>query len=85
MRNIKAAISLKYPENADAPFITSKSTGAIARRMIEIAEENNIPVVENDVLANVLSLKEIGTCIPESTWHAVAGIFAIIAESERGK
>ncbi len=83
MRNIKAAISLKYPENADAPFITSKSSGAIAERMIEIAKENDIPVVENDILANVLSLHEIGTCIPESTWEAVASIFAVIGESER--
>jgi type III secretion system FlhB-like substrate exporter len=83
MRNIKAAISLKYPENADAPFITSKSSGAIAERMIEIAKENDIPVVENDILTNVLSLHEIGTCIPESTWEAVASIFAVIGESER--
>ncbi|MCR5079966.1 MAG: EscU/YscU/HrcU family type III secretion system export apparatus switch protein [Treponema sp.] len=80
---MKAAISLKYPENADAPFITSKSSGAIAERMIEIAKENDIPVVENDILANVLSLHEIGTCIPESTWKAVASIFAVIGESER--
>lgn len=85
MKNIKAAVSLKYPENADAPFITSKSTGVIAKRMIEIAEENKIPVVEDDVLTNVLSLQQIGSCIPESTWKAVADIFAIIAESERGK
>lgn len=85
MRKLKAAVSLRYPENADAPFITSKCTGAIAEKMIEIAEENDIPVVENDVLANVLSLQEIGTCIPESTWEAVAGIFAVIEESERGK
>ena len=46
--------------------------------MIEIAEENGIPVVEDDVLANVLSIKQVGECIPESTWEAVASIFAFI-------
>ncbi|MCI7440894.1 MAG: EscU/YscU/HrcU family type III secretion system export apparatus switch protein [Treponema sp.] len=78
MKNSKFAVSLKYPENLCAPVITSKSSGIVAQRMIEIAEENGIPVVEDDVLANVLSIKQVGECIPESTWEAVASIFAFI-------
>lgn len=72
------AVSLKYPEEADAPLITAKSHGIIARRMIEIAEENHIPVVHDDVTANVLSLRQIGECIPECTWEALSAVFASI-------
>ena len=46
MKNSKFAVSLKYPENVCAPVITSKSSGIVAQRMIEIAEENGIPVVK---------------------------------------
>ena len=78
MKNSKFAVSLKYPENVCAQVITAKSSGIVAQRMIELAEENGIPVVEDDVLANVLSIKQVGECIPESTWEAVASIFAFI-------
>ncbi len=85
MKNPKnlLAISLKYPPEADAPFITAKTSGALAKRMIEIAHENDIPVVEDDITANVLSLHQIGECIPESTWEAIAKVFAFIKEIEK--
>lgn len=77
IRNL-AAVALKYPENAVAPMIAAKEKGFLAHRMITIAEENGIPVVEDDVLENVLSIQNVGQCVPESTWQAVAGIFAYI-------
>ena len=79
------AVSLKYPENADAPFISAKESGILAKMMIEIAQENNIPVVENDIAANVLSMRQIGECIPESTWQAIAEIFAFIKNMEKSQ
>ena len=82
-KKVKTAIALKYPENADAPFITTKEKGVLAKKMIEIAKENNIPLVENNEIANVLSLQEVGDCIPESTWVSVAKIFAFIQNLEK--
>lgn len=76
------AVSLRYPQNAKAPFVSAKSSGALAKRMVEIAEENGIPVVEDDIAANVLSVRQIGECIPECTWEAIASIFALIADME---
>jgi type III secretion system FlhB-like substrate exporter len=72
------AVSLKYPKNARAPFITAKSNGLFAKRMVQLAKEEKIPLVENDILASVLSVKEVGAYIPESTWGAVAAIFAFL-------
>ncbi len=74
------AISLKYPDNVEAPVVTAKAKGDVAKKMIEIAKENKIPVVEDKVLSNVLTLSEIGQCIPYETWEAVASIFAVIKE-----
>lgn len=79
------AVSLKYPENADAPFISAKENGILAKKMVEIAQENSIPIVENDIAANVLSMRQIGECIPESTWETIAEIFAFIKNTEKSK
>jgi len=50
------AVALRYPEWADAPYISAKAKGSVAKRLVEIADENGIPIVENAEMANVLSL-----------------------------
>lgn len=85
MDKVNKAVALKYPKDADAPFITAKESGFLAARMLEIAEENNIPVVKDPELVNVLSLSRVGQCIPEETWMAVASIFAYIKKAEGWK
>ena len=79
----KCAVALKYPENAEAPFIVAKEKGKLSERLIEIARENNVPVVENEIAANILSVSEIGSMIPESTWGIVAEIFAVIVNYDK--
>lgn len=78
MRKEIKAVALKYPENKEAPVIAAKEKGLLAERMLQIAEENNIPVREDSLLTDILSVQEIGSCIPENTWQAVANIFAWI-------
>ena len=75
MKNEKKAVALRYPENAPAPFICASGKGELARRILEIAQENKIPVVHDEV-------QEIGSFIPEQTWEAMAKIFAFVAELE---
>ena len=75
---IFTAVALRYPEWADAPYISAKAKGSVAKRLVEIADENGVPVVENAEMANVLSLQNVGSLIPESTYSAIATIFAFI-------
>jgi len=82
LQKIKTAVALRYPSEAEAPIITLKEKGALAKRMIEIAKENDIPLVEDETLANVLSVQEIGACVPEETWNVVAKVFAYIKKVE---
>jgi len=83
MEKKQKAVCLKYPENAEAPFITAKGKGFAAEKMLEIARQNKIPVVENENLANVLSLENVGQIIPENLYEAIANIFAFISSAER--
>ena len=74
------AVALRYPEWADAPYISAKAKGSVAKRLVEIADENGIPIVENAEIANVLSLQNVGSFIPKSTYSAIATIFAFVVK-----
>lgn len=76
MEEIFSAVALRYPEWADAPYISAKAKGSVARRLVEIADANGVPVVEDAEMANILSIQNVGSLIPESTYEAIATIFA---------
>ena len=76
------AVALKYPKNAAAPFICASGKGEVAKNILDIAQKNNIPIVENSDLTDVLTLQEIGTIIPEETWELIANIFSYIIEQD---
>ena len=82
---MKKAVALKYPEGAPSPFVTASARGEAAGRLVEIAKERGIAVVENANLADVLTLKEIGSYVPEETWGVLAGIFAFVLKVQDKK
>ncbi len=69
----------------EAPLIAFKAKGEVALKMVQIAEENKIPVVHDEILANVLSIQDVGDCINEQTWESVAKVFAFIASMEKSE
>lgn len=82
-KNELKAVAIKYPENADLPFVSAKAKGELAKKLIEIAEKQKIPVVKNITAANILSVQEIGSAIPENTWEIIAKIFAAVVECDK--
>jgi Uncharacterized homolog of the cytoplasmic domain of flagellar protein FhlB len=81
----KKSVALKYPDGAPAPFITACAKGALAQKILEIAEENSIPVVKNKETADILSVQEIGSFVPEETWTILAAVFAFVKNTEGRK
>ncbi|MCQ2610638.1 MAG: EscU/YscU/HrcU family type III secretion system export apparatus switch protein [Treponema sp.] len=77
------AVALKYPEGAAAPFITATGTGNMAEKIIDIAKENDVKVVQNLELAEFLSVQQIGSSVPEEVWPVLAKIFAFVLESQK--
>ncbi len=78
----KTAIALQYPKDAPAPFIVFKGNGSKAEKVLEIAKENNIPIINDSETAFVLSLQEVGSYVPVETYEIIAGIFAFIKKVE---
>jgi flagellar biosynthesis protein FlhB len=74
------AVALKYElGNSGAPTVVAKGTDLIALKIREIAEENNIPIVENPPLARALHAGvEIDREIPPEHYKAVAEIIGYV-------
>ena len=74
------AIALKYDiTRMSAPIVVAKGMRKVAERIKEIAEENNIPVIENKWLAKTLFKSvEVGEETPYDLYKAVAEILAYI-------
>ena len=74
------AVAIKYDSlSMDAPKLLAKGAGKIAQRIKDLAEEHDIPIMENRELArNLHSLVDIGQEIPPVLFQAVAEVLAYI-------
>ncbi len=74
------AIALRYQiKEMEAPKVVAKGAGWIAEKIIHIAREHQIPLIENKPLAQTLYRSvEIGQMIPSSLYQVVADILAYV-------
>ena len=72
----KKAVALKYDEQKNiSPVIVATGAGHLAEKIIEVANENKVPVYEDNSLASVLSRLELGSNIPIELYEAVVDIY----------
>ena len=78
--SIHIACALKYdPDKMPSPMLMAKGTELIAKKIIEIAKEHNVPVVENPPVARALfRMVEINQIIPPELYKAVAEILLFV-------
>lgn len=76
------AVALEYKmEQMDAPVVLAKGLDNLALRIREIAEEHEIPVVENPPLARALFASvEIDQTIPPEHFKAVAEVIGYVMQ-----
>lgn len=74
------AVALKYDAgNMGAPQVVAKGMNLIAQRIRDLAEENQVPVLEAPPLARALYRhSEVGDQIPASLYTAVAEVMAYV-------
>ena len=58
--------------------VVARGKGEIARKIIEIAKEHNIPLYEDKELSQVLEALDLDTEIPTELFRAVAEVLAFI-------
>ena len=74
------AVALKYDiDKNSAPVVLAKGQDELALRIIDVGEENKVPIVENRPLARALYQDtEINGEIPQEHYGAVAEILVYI-------
>lgn len=73
------AVALQYESGMDAPICLAKGIDAVALRIRSVAEENDIPLVENPPLARALHASvEIEEEIPVEHYKAVAEVIGYV-------
>lgn len=78
-RQIKKAAAIKYDQAKNmAPRVVAKGKGHIADQIVQVARENDVPLVEDRNLANVLEAMELETEIPPDLYRAVAEVLVFI-------
>jgi len=76
---VKQAIALGYDPNEDnAPKVIASGKGILADKIIEKAKEENIPVHQDNKLADTLSRLDIGEMIPPELYEVVAEILVFV-------
>jgi flagellar biosynthesis protein len=81
----KQAVALEYDPNDVAPRVIASGQGFIAEKIIEKAEEENIPVHKDEKLAKTLSKLEVGDAIPPELYEIVAEVLVFVDAMDKIK
>lgn len=83
MSQRRKAAALKYEMNTEAPVVTAAGMGHIADKILEKAEESEVPVVYNKELTDLLCNVDIGSNIPTELYEAVAHVIAYVTDLDK--
>ena len=79
----KSAVALRYDrETMSAPRVVAKGRGVVAERLIALARENNVPIVEDRLLVDILDKMNVNQNIPAELYQVVAEILVAIYKAE---
>jgi len=79
------AVALRYISGEmDAPKVVAKGAGFVAEKIKTIAQEHEIPILENKPLAQILhKTVEVGQMIPAALYHLVADVLAFVYRTKK--
>ncbi len=72
------AVAVKYATGLPAPFIVGKGRNEIARRIVSLAVEHGVQVLELPELTDALFAFDVGDWIPEEYYQIIAEILAFV-------
>ncbi len=75
--NQQHATALKYSQDglSNAPVVVASGMGYMAQKIIDVAQENNVPIYQDDSLSALLSQLEVGSEIPAELYQAIVDLY----------
>ena len=75
------SIALRYDRDLPAPFVSARGRGELAKKLVALAQEYDVPVVAANELTESLFYLEVGDFIPEPFYRVVAELLAFVWKS----
>lgn len=86
IEEVRKAVALRYDEEKDdSPKVVAKGEGDVAKAIVDLAKEHQIPIQKDESLIELLSEVELNEKIPEELYGVVAELFAFIYRLDREK
>lgn len=80
----KKAVALQYSQERDtAPRIVASGRGAMAEKILSVAQEADVPMHEDKALVETLLAFEIGKEIPPELYQVVAEVLAFVQRLDK--
>lgn len=75
---------MAYKAHVDlAPKVVASGRGEIARKIIEKAQAYDIPLFQNELLADSLLKLDINESVPPALYQALADVFVWLMRNEK--
>jgi len=75
----KKAAALRYAQNKErSPRVVAKGRGKIAEKIVALAEQHQVPLVEDRHLIQMLEALDVDTEIPPELYQAVAEVLVFV-------
>lgn len=79
-KKVKKVAALKYDMGEAAPIVIAKGKGIVADKILEKANEEELPVYKDEELVDTLTKLDIGDMIPPELYQIVAEIMVFVSD-----
>ena len=83
--DVAVAIKYAFGKKGEVPKVVASGRGLMAKKIIDIAKENDVPLKENKPLAESLAKVPVGVEIPDELWGAMAEILAQVYSLDKNR
>ena len=79
----KKAVAISYKMGDNSPRVVAKGQGYVAGKILENAENSDVPVYEDKQLASALMNVELGANIPPELYEVVAQVLVFVSDMDK--
>jgi len=80
--SLATALRRESAESGERATVLAQGTGAAAEQIVAVADEHNIPVLQDFALSQALQKMPVGTAIPEPLFKALSGLLDHVFHEE---
>jgi flagellar biosynthesis protein len=83
-KKINRAAAIKYdPGTDEAPILAAFGEGYVAEKIVSVAKQSGVKIVEDPSLASMLAKMSVGDQIPEELYEVVARVLIFVSDVDK--